>query len=97
MKAAERDHIEEFGEEKFERALIAARMEIRKSSKLVGLDKIREPLALAAAFHATGHGEHVFSLGRNIEITAAIYEICTPLLKDATEAARATLPAAVSQ
>ena len=39
---------------RWERALAAASLSVRLQPKLVGLDKIREPLAVRAALRATG-------------------------------------------
>jgi hypothetical protein len=53
LKPTEERHIKSLGD-KWSRALAAASMSIRTDSKLVGLDKIRQPLAIVAALKATG-------------------------------------------
>lgn len=85
MKAAERTHVEAIGESKFASALAKASMVIRMDSRLTGLDKIREPLALQAALEATGFEKKPFTLGKT-EIPADTYEICNELLNKAKAA-----------
>ena len=53
MKKTEQEHIKELGE-RWPAALAAASLSVRTNPKLVGLDKIRRPLAEAAALRATG-------------------------------------------
>jgi hypothetical protein len=53
LKPTEEQHIKSLGD-KWSRALAAASMSVRTDSKLVGLDKIRQPLAIVATLKATG-------------------------------------------
>jgi hypothetical protein len=57
IKKSEQTHIDNLGT-KWESVLAAASLSIRKSPKLVGLDKIRCPMAVAAALNATGCPNH---------------------------------------
>lgn len=56
MKRSEQQHIDSLGERRA--AIAAASLSIRQDSKLVGLDKIRGPMAIAAALKATGCPDH---------------------------------------
>lgn len=56
-KKSENDHIAALGD-KWPLALAAASMSVRLDPKLVGLDKIRGPLAISAALKATGCPDH---------------------------------------
>jgi len=90
MKAAERDHIKAVGEDKFNRAIGLAMVEIRQDARLVGLDKVRNAMAEEAAFRATGYEERAFALPKNAgEPTQAFQDVCDAVLQRATEAARA--------
>ena len=53
IKKSEQTHIDGLGD-KWTRALAKASLSVRLNPKLVGLDKIREPLATRAALKATG-------------------------------------------
>jgi len=53
-KKSEEKHIEE-NKTVFARALSAATFSVRSNPHLVGLDKIREPVAFCAALKATGY------------------------------------------
>lgn len=57
IKTSERKHIETLGR-RWSDALAAASLSIRLNPKLIGLDKIRDPLALAATLKATGCPDH---------------------------------------
>ena len=57
LKTSEREHIKGLGS-KWDAALAAAIMSVRREPKLVGLDKIREPMAYCAALKATGCPGH---------------------------------------
>ena len=50
----EKEHIQKVGAARFQRAFDLAHYAIRKGSKLVGLERIREEMAYAAALEATG-------------------------------------------
>lgn len=54
MTADEQKHIDKIGLLTFERALAAASLCVRMDARLTGLDKLRGPLAHAAALRATG-------------------------------------------
>jgi len=53
VKSSEADHIKRLGAW-WNTALAATTMSVRQNAKLVGLDKIREPIAMQAALKATG-------------------------------------------
>lgn len=53
ISSAAQDHIKALGP-KWDRALAIASMSVRQNSKLIGLDKSRQPLAIAAALAGTG-------------------------------------------
>lgn len=57
IKKPEELHIKALGEN-WPRALAIASLSIRQNSKLVGLDKIRDPMAVCAALKATGCPDH---------------------------------------
>lgn len=57
IKKSETDHMQKLGA-RWERAVAAATLSVRTDPKLVGLDKIRLPLAIAAALKATGAPGH---------------------------------------
>jgi hypothetical protein len=54
LKAPEQEHIAAVGD-RWAAILAATTLSVRQNSKLVGLDKIREPLATQAALKATGY------------------------------------------
>jgi hypothetical protein len=88
MKKDEELHIETIGDEKFDAALAKATIEVRQDRRLVGLEKIRQPLAFEAALLATGFPRRGFSLGKGQTMTVEIMEICEEVLKKATDAAK---------
>lgn len=53
LKTSEQEHIKALGHN-WSRVLAAASLSVRLDPKLVGLDKIRAPLAIRAALKATG-------------------------------------------
>lgn len=57
IKKSEQKHMEALGP-RWSQAVAAASLVIRMSPKLMGLDKIREPMAISAALCATGCGGH---------------------------------------
>jgi hypothetical protein len=61
MKTSEREHIEAVGD-RWPAILAATNLSVRQNAKLVGLDKIRQPLAIQAALKATGFGNQIFQL-----------------------------------
>ena len=87
MKKIESDHIETVGGAVFDAALAKAAMQIRQDRRLVGLDKIRIPLAFEAALLATGFPPRGFSLGKTVEMTVEMQAICEEVLKLAVGAA----------
>lgn len=88
MKKDESNHIEAIGEAVFDAALAKATMAVRQDNRLIGLDKIRVPLAFEAALLATGFPPRGFSLGKGPSMTHEIMEICEETLKRATDAAK---------
>jgi hypothetical protein len=86
VSEAQNDHIKAVGRVKFELALANATMAVRSDNRLVGLDKIRVPLAFQAALEATGYPKQPFMLGRQ-EMSAELQAICNSILDKARAAA----------
>lgn len=90
IKKAEEAHIKEC--KVWSAALAAATMSVRTNTKLIGLDKIREPLAFQAALRATGcpdmpEGFILPAHGVGVH-TQEIIEVCAAAYDAALEAAR---------
>lgn len=87
---AEKNHARAVGKP-FDDALARATMVVRSSSKLIGLDKIRAPIAWRAALKATGYELDVdgFVFPKSVEATVEITEIASDLYERAVQAARA--------
>lgn len=94
IKKSEQKHMDELGD-KFKRELAAASLVVRTNPKLVGLDKIREPLAIAAALNATGCPDHQgFVIPKEAgPPMPGIQDIVDTAFKDAIAAARETVHA----
>ena len=88
MKKIEEDHITAVGLATFDAAHAKATIAVRSDGRLVGLDKIRKPLAFEAALLATGFPPRGFSLGKTIEMPADMQAICEETLKKAIDAAK---------
>ena len=81
MNQGKSAHIAEIGQERFDRALMLAELEIRKDSHFVGMDKIRAMIAEAIALKATGYKVNGISFGRNADPPAETVEICDKLFR----------------
>lgn len=94
MKAAEKDHVKAVGEDKFNRAVGLAMVEIRRDARLIGLDKTRNAMAEEAAFRATGYEARPFTPPKNAgDPSQEFLDLCAAILERATEAARKYQPA----
>lgn len=90
MAATDKDHIKQVGEVVYNRAFVAALIEVRKDRRLIGLDKFRFALAREAALRATGLPRRPLilhhTLGRNDQQTQHVAE---EILENAICAAQA--------
>lgn len=76
------------------KALMAATISIRSDSRFVGMDKIREPAAIDAAFRALGYDKTTSAantLTRLIASEGAGFSLTDSLVENATKAAKEAL------
>ena len=91
IKKVQEQHIKSVGEARFNSALGAATLSVRNCRSLVGLDKLRDPIAFEAAMRATGADPVPLSLDGIQKhwsaVTQDFQEMCEKLLEEATAAA----------
>ena len=96
MKKSEREHVSAVGPKRWAVVLAATSLSVRQNSKLIGLDKIREPLAVQAALKATGYGNQIFQLpftaGKPVAETQTVTDAAFAAAAEAGERAFASTP-----
>ncbi|MCZ7564714.1 MAG: hypothetical protein M5U08_13820 [Burkholderiales bacterium] len=89
MTSDERKHVERIGAAAWAAALARASLVVRSDTRLIGLDRIRAPLAHHAALRATGFlARPVFPKVVSAHMTGEMQRICDELLARAIAAAK---------